>query len=895
MDQGAAATVRQPTTIRLADYRPPAHLVDRLDLTVSLGGDVTRVTASSRIRRNPDATSQPAALVLDGQDMTLLSVALDGRVLAPDAYRIDAESLTLPDMPETFTLEIITEIKPQDNTQLEGLFMSGGNFCTQCEAEGFRKITYYPDRPDVMAVVRTRIEADADTCPVLLSNGNKVDAGELDSGRHYVVWEDPFPKPAYLFALVAGRLVSVVDSFTTRSGRKITLQIWVEPGNETKCDHAMHSLIRAMRWDEEKYGLEYDLDIYMIVAVGDFNMGAMENKGLNIFNTKYVLARPQSATDSDFLGVESVVAHEYFHNWTGNRVTCRDWFQLSLKEGLTVFRDQEFSADVNARAVKRISDVARLRATQFPEDAGPMAHPVRPDSYIEISNFYTATVYEKGAEVIRMYQTLLGADGFRRGMELYISRHDGQAVTTDDFLAAMADANDADLTGFARWYDQAGTPVVTARGAYDAARRRYRLTLGQHTPATPGQPDKHPLHIPVTIGLLDGTGADQPLRLEGEATGTTSRVLDLTETEQCFDFVDVAPGPAGGAPVPSLLRGFSAPVRLDTDYTAADLAFLMAHDSDAFARWEAGQQLATRLMLALVADHQAGRALVLAPAFIDAVGRVLAGAVDDAGLDRMVAAQMLDLPSEGYIAEQMPVIDVEAIHAVRRFVGRTIATAQRDRLLDVYAATRDDRVYSIAPREMGRRALGNRALGYLALAGDDRVVGLCCDQFHQSNNMTDRMAALAGLNDMDRPERQALLDAFHADWHDDPLVVDKWLHLQALSARSDTLAHVQALLGHASFSIRNPNKVRALLGGFAFGNPVRFNAADGRGYMFIADRLVELDRLNPQVAARLASAFSRWRRMDAARQTLVRAQLDRVLGAPGLSKDVYEIVSKTLA
>jgi len=892
MDQGAPATVRQPQAICLEDYRPPAHLVDRIDLLFQLGEDVTRVTATSRMRRNPDSGGTQAALTLHGQDMELVSVSIDGRALEPSDYRIEAEALIVPTVPDEFEVEIVTEIKPQNNTQLEGLYKSSGNFCTQCEAEGFRKITYYPDRPDVMAVFTTRIEADVDHYPVLLSNGNKIEAGELPGGRHFAVWEDPFRKPAYLFALVAGRLVPVQDKYKTKSGRVVTLQIWVEPGNEDKCDHAMRSLIRAMKWDEDKYGLEYDLDIYMIVAVSDFNMGAMENKGLNIFNTKYVLAQPQTATDTDFTGVESVIAHEYFHNWTGNRVTCRDWFQLSLKEGLTVFRDQEFSADLNSRPVKRIADVARLRASQFPEDAGPMAHPVRPDSYIEISNFYTATVYEKGAEVIRMYQTLLGTDGFRKGMDLYFERHDGQAVTTDDFLAAMADANGADLGHFARWYAQAGTPVVSASGTYDAAARRYSLTLKQHTPPTPGQTEKLPLHIPVAMGLLDGDGADQPLRQDGDSGGgRTTRVLDLTEAKQTFEFSDVAPGPDGGAPVPSLLRGFSAPVRLEAGYSTADLAFLMAHDSDAFARWEAGQTLASQLMLGLVAEHQAGKPLTLEPAFIEAIRRVL----DDPNLDRMFAAQMLGLPSESYIAEQMPVIDFDAIHAVRRFVVATIGAELRDSFLKVYQATRDDRPYSISPREMGRRALGNRALAYISFAEDDTAASLCSDQFHQSNNMTDRMAALACLNDMDRPERSFALAAFYGDWQEEPLVVDKWLALQAMSSLPDTLERVQELMHHDAFSIRNPNKVRALLGSFAFGNPVWFNAADGRGYMFLADRLIELDRLNPQVAARLASAFSRWRRMDETRQGLIRAQLDRVLSAPGLSKDVYEIVSKTLA
>ena len=663
-----------PKAIHLKDYTPPPYLIDTVDLAFDLGEEVTQVRSRLELRANPSRAGDQgtAALVLDGQDMRLVSIAIDGRPLEAAEYAVGPESLTIFNPPPSFTLEVVTELKPQENTSLEGLYRTSGNFCTQCEAEGFRKITYFLDRPDVMARYRTTITADALKYPVLLSNGNLVAASKMDhDGRHTVTWEDPFAKPCYLFALVAGVLVHVEDTYVTRSGRTVTLRIYVEPGNQDKCDHAMRSLKKSMAWDEEVYGLEYDLDIFMIVAVGDFNMGAMENKGLNVFNTKYILARPESATDTDFLGVEAVVAHEYFHNWTGNRVTCRDWFQLSLKEGLTVFRDQEFSSDMNSRPVKRIADVQRLRAAQFPEDSGPMAHPVRPDSYIEINNFYTTTVYEKGAEVVRMIHTLLGPQGFRKGIDLYFERHDGQAVTCDDFVAAMEDATGKDLGQFRRWYSQAGTPELDVSGEYDGHGRTYRLTVRQSCPPSPGQPVKQPFHIPLALGLLDHQGDDIPLRLAGEeAPAGNSRVLDVTEAEQVFEFVDV-PTP----PVPSLLRGFSAPVKLRMPYTDDDLTFLMAHDSDAFNRWEAGQTLGTRLLLDLVTDRAERRALELSAGFLNALGKIL----NDPALDHAFAAQALTLPSEGYLGQQMPVIDVDGIHEVRNFARKAIADASAGR------------------------------------------------------------------------------------------------------------------------------------------------------------------------------------------------------------------------
>jgi aminopeptidase N len=877
-----------PRAILLQDYAPPPFLVDEIDVEVKLGEELTTVRSRLAVRPNPAAAAGSHPLVLDGQDLLLVSISLDGRALAPSAYALGSESLTLPEVPDRpFTIETVSELNPRENTSLEGLYVSGGMFCTQCEAEGFRKITWFPDRPDVMARYRTTIVADRARCPVLLSNGNLIEREDLPDGLHRAVWEDPFPKPSYLFALVAGDLAEVRDRFVTRSGRPVDLRIYVEHGNEDKVGHALDSLKRSMKWDEDVYGLEYDLDVFMIVAVGDFNMGAMENKGLNIFNTKYVLARPETATDADFLGVETVVAHEYFHNWTGNRVTCRDWFQLSLKEGLTVFRDQEFSSDMHSRPVKRISDVQRLRAAQFPEDAGPMAHPVRPESYIEINNFYTTTVYEKGAEVVRMIHTLLGPEGFRKGMDLYFARHDGRAVTCEDFVAAMEDASGVDLGRFRRWYSQAGTPVVEASGHWDAGARRYRLELRQATPPTPGQPEKMPLHIPVAVGLVGRTGGDLPLRLAGEAgPGPSTRVLDLREERQVFEFEDVAE-----KPVPSLLRGFSAPVRLKTSYTDADLAFLMGHDGDAFNRWEAGQTLATRSLLGLVEDVKHGRPLALAPGFADAFGRLLRDGEDDPAF----AAQAMVLPGEGYLAQQMEPIEVDAIHGAREFVRRSLAGALKAPLLDTYRRLAGNAPFSTDAAAIGRRSLKNLALAYLMAPGDREAVELCLRQFDGAHAMTDAITALSMIADTDAPEREEALERFYRRWKNEALVVDKWFAVQAGSKRPDTLDRVERLLSHPAFQIRNPNKVYALIGSFAGGNPVRFHDASGAGYRFLADRVLELDPLNPQVASRMVKMFARWRKYDRQRQDLMRAEIERIAARTGLSRDVYEIAAKSLA
>jgi aminopeptidase N len=873
-----------PQAIHLKDYRPPAFLIDRVDLEFVLGDDATAVRSRLRVRRNPDAAREQD-LVLQGEELELVSLQRDGAPLAASDYQVTPSELRVANVPDRFELVVDTRIYPHRNTSLEGLYVSNDMFCTQCEAEGFRKITYYLDRSDVMARFSTRIEADKLRYPVLLSNGNLVAEGEAGAGRHWARWEDPFPKPSYLFALVAGTLDVLQDEYVTASGRKVALRLYVRPGDLDKTRHAMDSLKRAMAWDEETFGLEYDLDIYMIVAVSDFNMGAMENKGLNVFNTAYVLAKPETATDTDFENVEGVIGHEYFHNWSGNRVTCRDWFQLSLKEGLTVFRDQEFSADMGSRAVKRIDDVRMLRARQFPEDAGPMAHPVRPQSYVEINNFYTATVYEKGAEVVRMIQTLVGRQGFRKGMDLYFQRHDGQAVTTDDFVAAMADANDIDLTQFRRWYEQAGTPVVSAHGDFDGAQGKYTLTVTQHTPATPGQANKPPLHIPFVMGLLDARGRDLPLQRADGRRIAPGEPLHLTEASQRFEFVGIAE-----RPVPSLLRGFSAPVQLEVDLGDEELAFLFAHDTDSFNRWESGQQLAIRILREMVSSLREGGQPHMERLYIDAVDTMLA----HPELDRALVAEAMVLPGESWLTELTEVADPDAIHGARRAMQHILAHALTDRMLEVYNACHSDAPYMFTAEAAGRRRLKNQMLAYLVDTGDPDMRALAMRQFRGADNMTDRLGALSALIDTTCAERDEVLAAFYEQGKDDPLVVDKWFAIQAASALPDTLAQVERLRGHPAFTMRNPNKVRALVGSFAHRNLVRFHGADGAGYRFVADRVLELDPLNPQVAARLVSAFNRWRKYDATRQQLMRAELERILAATGLSRAVYEIVSKAL-
>lgn len=870
---------QQPQVKYRNDYAAPAFLIDRVDLSFDIEDDATRVHARLVVTRNDKAARQDD-LVLDGS-AALVAVTLDGERLGEGGYVLADDQLTVRGVPDSFILEVETEIDPAANTSLMGLYASNGNLFTQCEPEGFRKITYYLDRPDVMAKFTTTIMADKHKFPVLLSNGNKVGEGMVDKKRHWVKWVDPYKKPSYLFALVAGKLTALKDKFVTMRGREVALEIWTEPADQDKTQHAMESLKHSMKWDEQRFGLEYDLDIYMIVAVGDFNMGAMENKGLNVFNTKYVLARKDTATDADFQGVERVIGHEYFHNWTGNRVTCRDWFQLSLKEGLTVFRDQEFGADMSSRAVKRIEDVKGLRAHQFPEDAGPTSHPIRPDSYIEMNNFYTMTVYEKGAEVVRMYHTLLGEAGFRKGMDLYFKRHDGQAVTCDDFRAAMADANDVDLGQFGLWYSQAGTPVLSVSGRYDSVARSYTLNVRQSCPATPGQEQKQPFHIPLALGLVGADGADLPLRLEGEAEAQGgTRVLDVKAAEQSFTFVDV---PA--EPVPSLLRGFSAPVKLDFDWRDDQLAFLMANDSDSFSRWEAGQTLAERLFKQLLTTLAAGGELKLPETFVAAFRAVLKDHVADPAFK----ALMLALPSEAEILEMVEAANPASIHQVRDFVLDELAQALRGEWREAYelSQTRDYK-----PQDAGKRDLKNRALAMLNRLDDAWPAEAASKQCQEADNMTDQMGAMLALRDRDGAERDDCFTAFAARWQGDALVMDKFFMLVASSQLPGTLEHVQSAMQHPAFTLKNPNKARALIGTFG-ANMALFHAADGSGYRFLADQVLALDAINPQVASRIVNAFRRLKKLEPARQALMREQLQRLAGQT-LSKDVYEIVSKIL-
>ena len=881
----------QPKVIHLKDYQAPEYLIDETHLTFELYEDRTLVHAQLVMRRNPDAGAGLPRLELHGQDLELLSLSINDRPLGLGDYEVAGECLTLQPDAASFTLDSSVVIHPESNTALEGLYKSGSMFCTQCEAEGFRKITYYLDRPDVMSKFTTTVSAEKQAYPILLSNGNPLASGEEDDGRHWVTWEDPFKKPAYLFALVAGDLWCVEDSFTTMSGRDVALRIYVEPENIDKCQHAMDSLKKSMRWDEEAYGREYDLDIFMIVAVNDFNMGAMENKGLNIFNSSAVLARAETATDAAHQRVEAIVAHEYFHNWSGNRVTCRDWFQLSLKEGFTVFRDSQFSADMNSPTVKRVEDVSYLRTHQFAEDAGPMAHSVRPESFIEISNFYTLTVYEKGAEVVRMIQTLLGEEGFRKGSDLYFERHDGQAVTVDDFVKAMEDANGADLTQFKRWYSQAGTPRLAVSEQYDDANKSYTLTFRQSCPPTPGQSEKLAFVIPVSLGLLDSQGAEIALRLQGEsaAVGTT-RVLAVDQPEQSFTFVDVPE-----QPLPSLLRGFSAPVKLEFPYSRDQLMFLMQHDSDGFNRWEAGQQLSVQVLQEMIGQHQRGEALHLDQRLVEALRSLL----QDESLDPAMVAEMLSLPSEAYLTEISEVADVDAIHAAREFARERIATALFDLLWKRYQANREvsrQTPYVAEAGHFARRALQNIALSYLMLSRKPEVVAACVEQFDQADNMTERLTALAVLVNSDfAAERDKALEAFAEHFKDNPLVMDQWFSVQAGNTQPGGLERVQQLMQHPAFTLKNPNKVRALIGAFANQNLVNFHREDGAGYHFLADQVIVLNTLNPQIASRLLAPLTRWRKYDASRQGLMKAELERILASGELSSDVYEVVSKSLA
>ncbi|WP_036251526.1 aminopeptidase N [Methylobacter sp. BBA5.1] len=878
-----------PQTVYLKDYTAPEYLIDSVELNFTLDDENTQVISRLTMRRNPDSRSAGKSLTLVGENLKLSHVNLnDGDDLTTADYQQTADELIITEVPQdkSFVLTIENQINPQANTALEGLYLSNGMLCTQCEAEGFRKITYYLDRPDVMARFTTTIIADKSRYPVLLSNGNKVGHGELSENRHWVTWEDPFAKPCYLFALVAGQLHCVEGRFTTQSGRDISLQVFVEAHDLDKCDHALQSLKNAMRWDEEVYGREYDLDLYMIVAVSHFNMGAMENKGLNVFNTKYVLARPDTATDADYEHIEGVIGHEYFHNWTGNRITCRDWFQLSLKEGFTVFRDQEFTGDRTSKAVKRIEDVNMLRTRQFAEDAGPLAHPIRPDAYMEINNFYTLTVYEKGAEVVRMIHTLLGAEGFRKGSDLYFQRHDGQAVTCDDFVKAMEDANGADLTQFRRWYSQAGTPVLTVRQHYEPGDQTLTLTIAQNCPPTPGQPVKEPLHIPVRIGLINPDGSVAPCRLAGGDQASDEVTLSVTEAEQSFTFEGLAQ-----QPVVSLLRGFSAPVKLDMDYSLEELAFLLSHDSDTFNRWEAGQQLAGTIIIGLIEDARKGRDLHLDPMIVEAFRQVLEQSWDDLSYFSL----LLDLPSETYLAEQMPVVDVEAIHTAREFVKRTLARQLQPQFQALYQANHRDESGQFDAGAIGRRRIKNTCLGYLSKLENADIQNWAEQQFKTAGNMTDQIAALTAIVNNPHPATEQCLTDFYRQWRDEALVIDKWFTLQATSPMPGTFATVQSLLAHDAFDLKNPNRVRSLIGAFSQANPLHFHAADGQGYQFLADQIIALNTINPQVASRMLGALTQWRRFDESRQALMKAQLERIMGTEAISRDVYEVASKSLA
>ena len=867
----------EPRAVHLRDYRAPDYKISQIALDFVLEPEATRVTAKMDVER----TGTAAPLVLDGEHLRLISVAIDGQALKPADYKTDDETLTIHRVPARFALEIVTEIAPARNTALEGLYLAKGIFCTQCEAEGFRRITYFLDRPDNLAVYTTRVEADKKLYPVLLSNGNPTSKGNLKGGRHFAVWNDPFPKPSYLFALVAGDLAMIADKFVTMSGRKVDLKIFVEHGNEPKAAYAMDSLKRAMKWDEEKYGREYDLDIFMIVAVSAFNMGAMENKGLNIFNDKVLLASPQTATDDDYARIEGVVAHEYFHNWTGDRVTCRDWFQLSLKEGLTVFRDQSFSADERSAGVKRIEDVRVLRLRQFQEDAGPLAHPVQPQSYITIDNFYTATVYEKGSEVIGMLKTLVGPELYRKATDLYFERHDGHAATVEDWVKCFEDASGRDLTQFRLWYRQAGTPVIEAAGTYDADAKTYALTLKQSLAPTPGQPVKKPMQIPVRLGLVAKSGRAVPLTLEGEnATGPKERVLELTEPEQTFTFVGV-----DEAPLLSLGRRFSAPAVFKFDRAPKDRATLMAKDSDSFNRWEAGQEAARDTMLNLIA----GKASKPDHFYVAAIGEVLARAKDDMAF----AAHMLSPPLESELAMAMSVIDPDAIHKARMTLIRAIAAAHGATFAALYVALASDSAFSPDAASAGRRALRNACLRYLTAADDEDAAKLAVAHYRTAANMTDMIAGLAALSRMTSPRANVEFAHFYDRFKNDPLVLDKWMGLQALSPRADTVERVRALMGHPVFDIKNPNRVRALIGAFS-ANQLRFHAADGSGYKLVGEIIRTLDGFNAQVAARMAGAFETWRRFDGDRQALMRQELDAIAKTPGLSSNLFEVVGKML-
>ena len=872
-----------PQTIYLKDYKVAVFLIEKTKLTFDLGEIQTSVTAELTVVRNAASEDLSDNLVLDGSaGLDLQWVKVDGQLLPPSDYHQDAESLTIFNLPDQCVVTTEVFIKPHLNTTMMGLYRSRTMYCTQCEAEGFRDITYYLDRPDVMAEFTTTVIGDQQQYPILLSNGNPIERGTIDGGRHFVTWHDPFKKPAYLFALVAGTLSVVNDSFVTSSGREVHLQIFVEEKDLDKCDHAMLSLKRSMRWDEEVYGREYDLDIFMIVAVDDFNMGAMENKGLNIFNTSAVLVNPKTSTDAAFQRIEAIVAHEYFHNWSGNRVTCRDWFQLSLKEGFTVFRDSQFSSDMNSPIVKRIEDAAILRTHQFAEDGGPMAHSVQPDSYMEINNFYTVTIYEKGAEVVGMYHTLLGAETFRKGSDLYFDRHDGQAATVEDFVVSMEDASGRDLSQFRRWYKQSGTPVLTVTSTFDEQAEKYTLNFKQHCPDTPGQTNKLPFVIPIKLGLVGADGEDLILNSDGQ----TQIIFEFTGMEQSLIFDNITV-----EPVPSMLRGLSAPVKLSYQYSDEELAHLMAHDGDGFNRWDAGQTLSLTILQQLSEDSLGGHELTLNGNLIDAFARLL----KDESLDPAMVALMLQLPGEALMHQLADTINPEAIHDARNFVRVALAGALKDELLDVYNRFNMPVDYKPDAEQIGRRSLKNAALGYLMLVGNDGV-SLAWSQYQQADNMTDKAAALSALVNCPAAADYATqaLVAFEQEYRDEALVMNLWLQIQAINSQSGGLSRVEALMHHSAFTMTNPNKVRSLIGGFCSANLVNFHSADGAGYRFLREQILSLNKTNPQVAARLVTPLTRWKAFAAPHSELMRSELQKIADEPGLVKDIYEIATKSL-
>jgi len=874
-----------PKTIYLKDYTVPEYLIDSVELTVILDELETRVVSKLTIQKNPKSNVENASLTLQGEELKLISIAMEGVALSETQYKQDESSLSIKKVPQDqpFVIAIENTINPKSNTSLEGLYLSSTMLCTQCEAEGFRKISYFLDRPDVMTLFKTTLIADKDKYPVLLSNGNKVAEGELQNNQHWVSWEDPFKKPCYLFALVAGQLECIEDSFTTMTGREIKLQIFVESHDIDKCDHAMQSLKNSMQWDEQVYGREYDLDLFMIVAVGHFNMGAMENKGLNIFNTKFVLARPDTATDSDYEHIEGVIGHEYFHNWTGNRITCRDWFQLSLKEGFTVFRDQQFTGDQTSKAVKRIEDVKLLRVRQFAEDAGPLSHPIRPEAYIEINNFYTLTVYEKGAEVVRMIHTLLGEENFRKGSDLYFQRHDGQAVTCEDFVNAMESASGIDLALFRRWYSQAGTPVLDATESYNEEDKTLTLTLKQSCAATPGQESKVPLHIPVKLGLLATDGSVERIFIEDREADEIT--LELIDDEQSFVFEQL-----GQKPVISMLRGFSAPVILNKEQSLEELAFLLSYDTDTFNRWDAGQKMSSQVIFALIDDIQQGRELKLNALLVEAYANVIKQSWDDLSYFSL----LLGLPAENYLAGQMDVVDVDAIHLAREFVKKNLAENLQKQFSDLYKCFHKDEAGQSNAEAIGRRRIKNICLSYLAALESPESYQLAEKQFNSAANMTDQIDALTVIVESNNPAKAKCLENFYQQWQGEALVIDKWFTLQACSSAEDTFTTINHLMKHSAFELTNPNRVRSLIGAFSQANQLHFHAANGQGYQFLADQVIALNAINPQVASRMVAALTQWKRFDENRQDLMKKELERIINTVNISKDVYEIASKSL-